>query len=114
MNTLLEFTNKADDYKPLRMIVSGTVGSRKSFRIKCLVKAIRLLYKLVQVLCHTGNSANLISGVSLHSFLKVSTQFRRKNMSTADVSLGETLQDNCSNMHAILVHERSLIVSTTL
>lgn len=35
-------------------------------------------------------------------------------MSAPDGSLGKTLQDNCSNLHAILVDERSLIGSTTL
>lgn len=48
------------------MIVSG-----KSFLFKCLVKSIRSLFnsnKSVQVLCPTGNSADLVSGVTLHSF----------------------------------------------
>lgn len=35
-------------------------------------------------------------------------------MYAPDGSLGKTLQDNCSNLHAILVDERSLIGSTTL
>lgn len=35
-------------------------------------------------------------------------------MSAPDGSLGKTLQDNCSNLHAILVDERSLIGSPTL
>jgi hypothetical protein len=58
------------------MIVSGTAGSGKSFLIKCLVNAIRSLFNnnsTVQVLCPTGNSANLISGVTLHSYLKIPT-----------------------------------------
>lgn len=69
------------------MIVSGTAGSGKSFLIKCLVKAIRLFFKSnksVQILCPTGNSANIISGVTLHSFLKVPTQYRGKDMSAPD------------------------------
>lgn len=73
MKTLSNFANKTEDNKPLRMIVSGTAGLEKSFLIKCLVKAIRSVFnnnKSLQILCPTGNSANLISGVTLHSFLK--------------------------------------------
>ena len=117
MNTLSNFHNQTDKYKPLRMIVSGSAGSGKSFLIKCLVKSIRLLFhsnKSVQVLCPTGNSANLISGVTLHSFLKIPTFKRGGEMRAPDGSLGENLQTNCSGLHAILVDERSLIGSTTL
>lgn len=56
------------------MIVSGTAGSGKSYVIKCLAKAIRTIFssnRAVQVLCPTGNSTNIISGVTLHSFLKI-------------------------------------------
>lgn len=35
-------------------------------------------------------------------------------MSAPDGSLGKTLQDNCYNLHAIVVDETSLIGSTTL
>ena len=55
------------------MVVSGTAGSGKSYLIKCLTKAIRSLYlanRSVQVLSPTGNSANIISGVTHYSFLK--------------------------------------------
>lgn len=93
MKTLFNYTNKLDFYKPLRMIVTGTAGSGKSFLINCLVKAIRPFfqsYKSVQVLCQTGNKANLISGVTLHSFLKIPTQFRGREMKAPEGSTGET------------------------
>ncbi len=70
---------------PLRLIVTGTAGTGKSFLIKCLVKAIRVLYNSntsVQVLCPTGNSANIISGVTIHSFLKIPIYNRGKDMKT--------------------------------
>lgn len=56
------------------MIVSGKAGSGQSYLIKCLVKAVKTIFssnKAVQVLCPTFNSANIISGVTLHSFLKI-------------------------------------------
>lgn len=117
LNIVMRFSNKSENYKPLRMIISGSAGSCKSFLIKCLVKSICSLFnsnKSVQVLCPTGNSANLISGVTLHSFLKIPTHNRGGEMKTPDGSIGEVLQANCTGVHAILVDERSLIGSTTL
>ena len=67
------------------------------------------------MLCPTGNSANLISGVTLHSFLKVPTNFKSKGeMTPPDGSLGDKLQKNCQGVHALLIDERSMIGSTTL
>ena len=71
MKTIQNYLENPENFKPLQMIVSGTAGSGKSFLIKCLVKAIRIIFssnKAVQDLCPTGNSANIISGVALHSF----------------------------------------------
>ena len=70
---LKTFIEIPTNYEPLRMIVSGTAGSGKSYLIKCLVKAVRTICSsniAVQVLCTTGNSANIMSVVTLHSFLK--------------------------------------------
>ena len=113
---LMNFINQ-EQYKPLRLVVTGTAGSGKSYLIKCLVKAIRLLFqsnKSVQVVCPTGNSANLISGTTLHSFLKVPTYNRGGEMKPPDGSLGVALQENCAELKALLVDERSLIGATTL
>ncbi|XP_064619450.1 uncharacterized protein LOC135482899 [Lineus longissimus] len=72
MQTLMDYKDDPTSFTtPLRLVVTGTAGSGKAYLIKCLVKAIRLLFnnnKSVQVVCPTGNSANLISGVTLHSF----------------------------------------------
>ncbi|XP_021343371.1 ATP-dependent DNA helicase PIF1-like [Mizuhopecten yessoensis] len=117
MKTLNSFIDEDKDFKPLRMIVSGTVGSGKSFLIKCLVKAIRMLFnnnKSVQVLCPTGNSANLISGVTLHSFLKIPTRQRGKETKQPEGTTGEILQNNCRRVHVLLIDERSLIGANTL
>ncbi|KAK3104656.1 hypothetical protein FSP39_007268 [Pinctada imbricata] len=117
MKTMVDFKENEDKTKPLRMIVSGTAGSGKSYLIKCLVKAIRLMFKsnkAVQVLCPTGNSANLISGVTLHSFLKIPTTGKGKEMKFPDGSTGEQLQSNCKGVKVLLVDERSLIGANTL
>ena len=118
MNALLKYKNGASDYEPLRVIVAGTAGSGKSHLIKCLVKTIRSLFKTnksVQVLCPTGNSANLISGVTLRSFLKVPTSNSKlKEMSPPDGTLGESLQNNLDGVEVLLIDERSMIGCTTL
>jgi predicted ATPase len=82
MKTLIKFENNSTDFTPLMLIVTGSAGCGKSYLIKCLVKAVKMLYnsnKSVQVVCSTGNSANLISGVTIHSFFLNSniTQIKR-------------------------------------
>jgi signal recognition particle subunit SEC65 len=117
MKTLLNFNEDNAEYEPLRMIVSGTAGSGKSFLIKCLVKSIRSLFhcnKSVGILCPTGNSANLISGVTLHSFLKIPTNKRGKEMTPPHGAIGEALQSNLTGVKILLVDERSLIGANTL
>ncbi|XP_053391813.1 uncharacterized protein LOC128554571, partial [Mercenaria mercenaria] len=117
LTKLLEFSNGTTNFQPLRMIVTGTAGSGKSFLIKCIVKATRLIFNdnsCVQVVCPTGNSAHIIDGVTLHSFFKVPTFNKSKELSPPQGSAGEELQSNCNSLRALLVDERSLIGASTL
>lgn len=118
LNALLQFKNDPLNFQPLRMIVAGTAGSGKSFLIKCLVKSIRELFmsnKAVQVLCPTGNSANLISGVTLHSFLKIPTGPKSSKEMTPPIgSTLSKLQSDCEGEKVLLVDERSLVGCSTL
>ena len=117
MQTLLNYVNSSKHYKPLRLIVGGTAGSGKSYLIKCLVKAIKTIFnsnKCVQILCPTGNSANIISGVTLHSFLKIPCNNKGRDMKAPDGAKGEALQNNCEGVEALLVDERSMIGAATL
>jgi ABC-type polar amino acid transport system ATPase subunit len=43
LKTIQTFIENPTNYEPLRMIVSGTAGSGKSYLIKCLVKAVRTI-----------------------------------------------------------------------
>ena len=117
LQTLIKYKRK-EPFKPLRMIVSGTAGSGKSYLIKSLVYAITRLFSTgdaVQVLCPTGNSANLISGTTIHSFLKIPTSYKvTKDMKAPDGLIGQQLQNNCNGMVALFVDERSLVGCTTL
>ena len=89
---LMNFINQ-EQYKPFRLVVTGT-DSGKSYLIKCLVKAIRLLFQSntsVQNVCPTGNNANLISGATLQCFLKVPTYNRGGKIKPLDGSIGVAL-----------------------
>jgi hypothetical protein len=117
LKTIQNYLNEQDNFISLRMIVSGTAGSGKSYLIKCLVKVIRTIFaskRSVQVLCPTGNSANIISGLTLHSFLKIPTNKKGQEMKPPEGALGEKLQKNCQGLKVLLVDERSLIGATTL
>ncbi|XP_061185108.1 uncharacterized protein LOC133193154 [Saccostrea echinata] len=118
MNTLLQYKNQSSNFQPLRMIVAGTAGSGKSFLIKCLVKSIKQLFhtnNAVQVLCPTGNSANLISGVTLHSSLKIPIGPKSAKEMTPPVGTTlSKLQSDCEKLVALFVDERSLVGCCTL
>jgi pantothenate kinase-related protein Tda10 len=45
LKCIYNYIENPDEFEPLRMIVSGTAGSGKSFLIKCIVKAIRTILK---------------------------------------------------------------------
>ena len=71
--------------------------------------------KSVQVLGPTGNSANLLSGQTIHNFLKIPTgKDLTKYMVPPDGVKGEALQKNCSNLGALPFDERPLVGCTKL
>ena len=114
-NIIMEKIQKhsAGEHVNHRMVIAGQAGSGKSYLINCIVHSIRQLYqtnKSVQVLCPTGSSANLISGKTIHSFLKIPCGPKcLKDMSPPVGSTGERLQQNCEGLICLLVDERSLV-----
>ena len=111
MNAVIDHSEGKD--VSLRLIVAGVAGSGKSYLIKCLVHSIRKYHhnnKAVQVLAPTGNSANLISGKTIHNFLKVPCGPKsRKDMSFPTGPKAEQLQENCEGLVCLLIDERSLV-----
>ena len=74
---------QTEDPEPLRMIVSGTAGTGKSFLIHCL-KA--LLLDRLHVIAPTGVAAFNVGGFTLHSLLHLPTRGEFKSLE------GEQLQ----------------------
>ena len=116
METLDKYS-RGENVELLRLVVSGMAGSGKSFLINSLVFAIRTLFtsnKAVEVICPTGNSANLIAGKTIHRYLKIPTGRKAlKEMTPPDGSFAEELQVNLDGLLCLLVDERSLVGCNT-
>ena len=85
------------DTEPLRMIISGTAGTGKSYLIHCLRG---LLQDQVRV------AAFNVEGVTLHSFLHLPTHGDFKNLEGEKL---HHLQQNLMGVHYIIVDEVSMV-----
>ena len=69
----------------------------------------------MQVICPTGNSANLLSGTTIHKFLKVpSGRDAGKDMSPPQGTRSGQLQDNLDSIQCLHIDDRSLVGCPTL
>jgi len=118
LHTLYKFVENELDYCPLRLVVSGTAGTGKSYVIKCLQKLVRQLFgknDAVQVITPTGNSAYLVQGSTAHSFLGIPTGGRSCNELTVPSGPAlEKIQNRCQNLKVLIGDERSMFGRTTL
>ena len=118
LHTLYKFVENELDYHPLRLVVSGTAGTGKSYVIKCLQRLVRLLFgknDAVQVITPTGNSAYLVQGTTAHSFLGIPTGGRSCNELTVPSGpVLEKIQSRCQNLKVLIGDERSMFGRTTL
>ena len=88
LHTLYKYMENPNNYTPLRLVVSGTGGTGKSYVIKCLQRLIRQLFgknEAIQVVTPTGNSAFLVDGRTVHSFLSIPTGGRSCNENPKEV-----------------------------
>ena len=89
--------------EPLRIIVSGTAGTGKSFLIGCLAK---LLQAAVKIMAPTGVAALNVHGYTLHSLLHLPTRGELKDLQ------GESLNDLQKSMNGvkyIIIDEISMV-----
>ena len=94
---------QSGDAGPLRMIVSGTAGTGKSYLIHCLRS---LLQDKVRVVAPTGVAAFNVEGVTLHCFLHLPTRGDFKNLEGEKL---HRLQQDLMGVHYIIIDEVSMV-----
>ena len=101
--TIVQQHMEAERLSPLRMIVSGTAGTGKSYLIHCLRL---LLGDKMCVAAPTGVAAFNIEGHTLHSLLSLPTKGEYKDLE------GERLhhmQQSLAGMHYLIIDEMSMV-----
>ena len=94
---------EGNDTTPLRMIVSGTAGTGKSYLIHC----IRLLLQdKVRVVAPTGVAAFNIDGSTLHSLLSLPVKGDFKDLEGEHLN---KLQHSLQNMEYLIIDEISMV-----
>ena len=89
--------------EPLRMILSGTAGTGKSYLIHCLRS---LLQHQVRVVAPTGVAAFNVEGVTLHSFLHLPTRGDFKNLEGGRL---QCLQQDLMGVNYLIIDEISMV-----
>ena len=116
--TLYNFVESPDNYLPLRLVVSGTGGTGKSYVIKCLQRLVRQVFgvnEAIQVITPTGNSAYLVQGSTAHRFLSLPTGGRScKELKIPSGAVLHKIQNKCENLKVLVGDERSMFGRTMM
>ena len=118
LHTLYNFVENTEYYYLLRLVVSVTAGTGKSYVIKCIQRLVRQVFEAndaIQVITPTGNAAYLVHGSTAHTFLGVPTGGRSCNELTAPTGpLLEKIQRKCEHLKVLVGDERSMFGRTTM
>lgn len=100
---LVKHHMESEDQSPLRLIISGTAGTGKSYLIHCL----RLLLRnKVCVVAPTGVAAYNVDGRTLHSLLCLPTKGEFKDLQG---DLLSKLQQSLADVRYIIIDEMSMV-----
>ena len=94
---------EGNDTTPLRIIVSGTAGTGKSYLIHCLRL---LLQDKVRVVAPTGVAAFNVDGHTLHSLLNLPTKGEFKDLEGEHLN---RLQQLLARMEYLIIDEMSMV-----
>ena len=95
--------SEATNQPPLRMIVSGTAGTGKSYLIHCLKL---LLQDKLRVVAPTGVAAYNVNGRTLHSLLSLPTKGDFRDLEGDRL---HQLQQSLSGMKYLIIDEMSMV-----
>ena len=101
--TIIQQHQSANSPPPLRMIVSGTAGTGKSYLIHCLRL---LLQRQLLVAAPTGVAAFNIDGQTLHSLLSLPTRGEFKDLEGERLT---KLQQAFSEVKYLIIDEMSMV-----
>ena len=102
------FTNNSPEQQPLHLIIIGLAGTGKSY----LINGIRnLLQDKCQVSATTGKASYNVSGVTIHSLLKLPVGSRGCKDLTGQALC--RLQENLNGINYILIDEYSMLGQAT-
>ena len=101
--TIVKQHQSANNPPPLRMIVSGTAGTGKSYLIHCLRL---LLQRELVVAAPTGVAAFNIDGHTLHSLLSLPTRGEFKDLEGERLT---KLQQSFSEVKYLIIDEMSMV-----
>ena len=88
---------------PLRMMISGTAGTGKSYLIKCLKK---LLGDDLRVTAPTGGAAYNVHGYILHSLLGIPINGDFRDLEGQRLSI---LQESLAGVDYLIIDEMSMV-----
>ena len=97
------YDNQATGKEPLRMIISGTAGTGKSYLIQCLK---RLLGDRLRVTAPTGVAAFNVNGYTLHSLLSLPVKGDFKELEGSRLN---STQESMADIDYFIIDEMSMV-----